>query len=801
MKLRIISLMLILAATIITARGYEPDDYKSYDFESNGLFFKINADGTSVTVTYEDINFTPTYPSLSGSLVIPATVRGYTVSAIASSAFSNCVGITSVSIPNSVSRIGNGAFYHCTGLTSIELPNSITSISSNLFSGCSALTSIEIPNSVTSIEYFAFSGCTGFKSIEIPTSVTSIGVSAFSGCSGLTSIEIPTSVTSIGDATFSGCIGLISIEIPASVTSIGGFAFRDCIGLSEISIPRNTAEIGNGITSGCTGLVSLKVDGGNSNYDSRDNCNAIIETTTNALIAGCQNTIVPEGIESIANSAFSGSKITSVTIPKSVTSIGENVFAGCSYLASVKWNIKTYADFSLGGSPFDGLQSISSFEFGDEVEKIPSHICKGLTGLTTVTLRGAVKTIGSYAFFDCGALTAVTLPNSVKTIGAAAFSGCSAIESVVIPNSVTSLGLSVFSGCTGLKSATISASLKSLASNLFRHCSSLTSVIIPNSVTTIGPYAFAECSSLSSVTMGSAVAAIGVSSFWGCAALKSIVLPNSVTSVGNSAFSGCVNLSAVEWNVQSGSDYTADTFPFKGDENITSFLFGDEVAKVPAYLCYNLTGLKSIIIPSALSAIGASVFNGCRGMRTLTIGKGVTSIGANAFQNCEVLTTINSYPDAADVTLGAAVFEGVPQNRCALHVRSSCLDSYISTAQWLNFINIVGDLPDDAPVGNRFAVEPEIAIVQPGDTFRLSVTTKGGEAFSVYSDNPEIASVSYDGTVTVNSIGVVAIRVTTQSGDSTFCAVVSQVPGDLNGDSDVDGVDASIVLEKVLSGK
>ena len=142
---------------------------------------------------------------------------------------------------------------------------------------------------------------------EVEYSVTSIGGDAFSGCSSLTSITIPNSVTSIGGNAFYGCSGLTSITIPNSVTSIGGNAFY-----------------------GCSGLTSIVVEAGNPNYDSRNNCNAIIETASNTLIAGCMNTTIPNSVASIGSSAFSGcTGLTSISIPNSVTSIDEYAFEDC----------------------------------------------------------------------------------------------------------------------------------------------------------------------------------------------------------------------------------------------------------------------------------------------------------------------------------------------------------------------------------------------------------------------------------------------------------------------------------------
>ena len=258
------------------------------------------------------------------------------VTSIGNGAFTGCSGLTSVTIPNSVTRIGYRAFYSCSGLTSITIPNSVTSIGSHAFSFCSGLTSVTIPNSVTSIEDGTFNDCSGLTSVTIPNSVTSIGGDAFWGCSGLTSITIPNSVTSIGERAFRGCSGLTSVTIGNSVTSIGNYAFYGCSSLTSITIPNSVTSIGGRAFYGCSGLNSISVENGNTNYDSRNNCNAIIETASNTLIAGCKNTTIPNSVTSIGNYAFSAcSGLTSVTIPNSVTSIGAYAFWYCSGLTSV----------------------------------------------------------------------------------------------------------------------------------------------------------------------------------------------------------------------------------------------------------------------------------------------------------------------------------------------------------------------------------------------------------------------------------------------------------------------------------
>ena len=195
---------------------------------------------------------------------------------------------------------------------------------------------IEIGNTVTSIWQYAFSSCSNLTSVTIPNSVTSIGNNAFTECSGLISITIPNSVTNIKEYMFKRCSGLTSITIPDSVTSIENGVFSGCSALSAITIPNSVTSIVDSAFQNCFGLTSLSVNDGNSIYDSRNNCNAIIKTSDNKLIAGCKTTIIPNNVTSIGKSAFEGcSTLTSLIIPNSVTSIEDYVSYNCSGLMEI----------------------------------------------------------------------------------------------------------------------------------------------------------------------------------------------------------------------------------------------------------------------------------------------------------------------------------------------------------------------------------------------------------------------------------------------------------------------------------
>ena len=483
------------------------------------LNYTLNETDKTVTVCYTS--------DATGDIVIPASVTynetEYAVVEIEREAF-YYVSITSVVIPSSVKSIGSKAFFHCSSLTSVTIEGEgLTSIGNDAFASCSALTTINIPNSVTSfgdrfLDYCtsltapvynatnfirlptsydgdytipdgittifgsAFDGCNKLTSVTIPEGVTTIGAWAFCGCK-FTSVTIPNSVTTIGGNAFYQCDKLASVTLSSNLTSIGNEAFYDCSSLTSVNIPASVTSIGNSAFGSCSALETITVESGNTVYDSRNNCNAIIETKTNTLVQGCKNSTIPASVQiigagalkgcsftaitipstvtTIGSSAFSGASLTSITIPASVTSIGESAFSSCESLETITvesgntvYDSRNNCNAIIETKTNTLIQGCKNTTIPDGVVAIGPNAFDALSSLTSITIPASVTTIGAYAFRDCQQLASIEIPNGVTTIGDWAFYNC-ALTNLTIPASVTTIGQSAFRSCWKLKSIAV----------------------------------------------------------------------------------------------------------------------------------------------------------------------------------------------------------------------------------------------------------------------------------------------------------------------------------------------------------
>ena len=405
--------------------------------------------------------------------------------------------------------------------------------------------------------------------------------------------------------------GLKKIHIPEGIKEIMFENTGANSNVQEIYLPSTLEKI---CCLNYENLSVIQISPANKKFDSRNNCNAIIETKTNTLLAGCKETVIPNDIEHIADSAFYNIKnMRDIVIPSTVKSIGKCAFHYCEG--------NNYSTFSVQFAANSQLTSIQDSVFcGAEakINNLPERVetignyafqrCK----FKNLILPATLETIGKGAFSESTGFTSINIPDKVCSIPEYAFRGCYELENISIPSSVTTIGESAFYGCTGLTSVTIPNSMTSIGESAFYGCTGLTSVTIPNSVTSINWRAFKNCTSLTSVTIPNSVTSIGSSAFYGCTGLTSVTIPNSVTSIGSYSFQGCTGL--------------------------TSVIIPNSVTSIDWWAFKNCTSLTSVTIPNSVTSIGSYSFQGCTGLTSVTIGNSVTSIGESAFSGCSGLT-------------------------------------------------------------------------------------------------------------------------------------------------------------------
>lgn len=307
------------------------------------------------------------------------TVSIKEIRVIEDEAFADCNNLTSVTFyPNDnkpVWEIKGNAFRNCVSLKSITIPASVSKIETSAFQGCTSLESIVVEegnstydsrdNCNAVIETATNTLKVGLSSTIIPNTVTTIGGGAFEGTT-LKSIVIPEGVTLIDNSAFSDCKSLETVSLPNSLERIYPLAFQNS-NISSISIPAGVKSLDYSSFEGCENLSTITVSNGNAKYDSRDNCNALIETATNTILRGSSSTVIPNSVTAIGANAFRYSKIAKIVIPASVKNIGQWAFQDCKSLTTVVCKSKSVIDVS-GLLPFDPLPNATLYVPAESIE-------------------------------------------------------------------------------------------------------------------------------------------------------------------------------------------------------------------------------------------------------------------------------------------------------------------------------------------------------------------------------------------------------------------------------------------------
>lgn len=616
----------------------------------NPTIFTYTTDGTTTTIT----GLTDYGKTLSG-IVIPSEIDGIPVTTIAADAF-NGSSFESIVISETVTTIGSNAFGNCQNLTSIDVSADNTSFTSSdgvlfnkdmtslvAYPAGSSTSIYTVPDTVETIEN-AFNGASNLTSVEIPASVSEIHSTAFAGCSSLTAIHVDNYEGSIANPPWGSNATVYWLTLPENLDPEDIFIFTVDNGITTIT----------GLTENGKKIKNLEVP----------------ETL-------CGGTVT-----TIASSALGETTATEVTIPSTVTTIGDQSQFG-NYFQSVKtlnYNAASASKLEYYRSAFANT-NITTLNIGETVTALADSMFDDMDNLITVNYYGNVTTAGrtNYPVFGsrCEKLTYFNIGENVTQIPANILYGVSTVKSIEIPANVTKLGNYAFAG-TGISSIVVPSTITSVGNYVFANCATLTDITLENNA--IGKYMFMNCDALESIVVPSNITAVGSNAFEGCNNLKditfenkeisasmfqnctsieSIVIPANITKVGTSAFQNCTSLKefTLENGLMSGS-------MFRGCTSLETVIITDNISALPQRVFQGCSGLKEVVFMGAtMPTITTTSFLDCTGVTDIYINDEVPSISSTYFSNLAANTdlTIHYNGTATGFPWGAtnAVLDGV----------------------------------------------------------------------------------------------------------------------------------------------
>lgn len=670
----------------------------------------------------------------------------------ASAPFVNSTTLQKVTIGSKVTFLYNHLFHNCDKVTTIDIPASIANIYGNAFDDCSSLTAT------------TFHDATNNHTLTL-------GDYAFRNCATLPEVTFPRQLLSVGNYTYAQCPLLKTLTFPAMLESIGNYAFAECTGLTQLTFKDSgkSVKLGYGARSnsgtsyldniplfGNTNLTYLYI-GRNINYtagekygyspfynqsfltDVRFSQSGTVSYCKDYLlykVNNCKTLTLPESLTSIGNWTFRGmAALESIVVPNAVTEMGTYAFANDTSLKSAK--LSTSCPWLKEGL-FSECNALQSITIPSAVTKMDGYMFTNCKTLTSATFEDGTdliemgygaswKNYGLFSdcplktlnlgrwlsynteiasrspFYSIYALKNLNIGENVKVIDKYMFSYCKGLEEVNLPDNITSVNLWGFRGCTSLKSVRLSEKLSQVGDYGFAECSSLDNVTFPTSMTSVASNSFSDCTALRKLDLGQNLLIIGPSAFENDKALEGIEIPSTLYGLGVASFKNCTSLPYVE--------------------------------------------VKSI------SSVGKEAFMGCTGLKWISLSDKTTSLGENSFAGCNNIAYVKSYATTAPE--GLVNFPSEVVTNGTLFVPEGYEDDYTYSATWEDWMNIK-PLTENVLVSSITLSQTE-ANMKATETLPLSATVGSENAVNKSliwkSSNEAIATVSAGGVITANAVG------------------------------------------------
>lgn len=513
--------------------------------------------------------------------------------------------VKTVKFPGGLTSIGYAMFTYTRNLKELNLAGTqVKTIMGNAFRN-SGITTVYLPSTLKEIRTSAFWDCSDIEVIRVDVGNTTydsrnkcnavIETATNKLIMGGNKTVIPSTVKIIGESAFRGRTKLTSLGLHAAVQEIHPFAYAGCTALKSAFIPAGVLLIGYNPFMGCENLEYINVDEKNTRYDSRFDCDAIIETQPATLIAGCSGTIIPRNILTIDEYAFDGINIESIYIPASVTTIKERAIHNCTLLGSITVDKKN--------SVYDSRDNCNAI--------IKTKTNELIVGCYNTVIPNGIKSIANYAFDEAGSLKDVIIPPTVTSIGDNAFRGTN-ITGLYLPPSITSIGNSAFAWNSDIKEivACMTTPPTITKTTFSSYTSDKTKLIVPPD--TKAKYQAAEYwKNFQTIEEGTRGGQCGDKAFW-------TMLNGAVNITGTGAM----------------YDFTSTETAEKQWGTATALNIGEGITKIGNYNFFNCRNIKTVSFPSTLTTIGRGVFEYCRSIESIWIPKSVTSIQAGTFGGC-----------------------------------------------------------------------------------------------------------------------------------------------------------------------